>query len=310
MMSKHGYLWLLLIAQLGLAAWLLVRGSGDDATALPFADVDEQAIAGLRIEAADTRVELTRTEQGWRVGEHPADSARVRDTIRSLHSVEVAWPVASSDATARRFEVAEDNSQRRVAMLGSDGEILAVALLGTSPGYQRVHLRRQGTEGIYAVALSHLDFPETVDGWLDRSLLQPEGRVEAVTFEPARGDAWSLSEASDGWLIDGVAADEEAAQSLIARLTGLRVTGVSKARDGVLIEPVGTLTIEARDGDQTSRQSLVIEGWGGRDNELASYQIGRADSAARYGLAAYIAEQLAVESDAWVSSEGDSQDSP
>lgn len=299
-MNRHSVLWGLLLVQLALAAWLISRGSGEPASAEPFADIAAGAVTGIEIAASasdEGSVSLRKDGNRWWLDEHPAASDRVENALAALLDVEVAWPVASSQSTAERFEVAEGNAQRRVTLSDAAGQVLGVAFMGSSPGYQRVHLRRAERPDIYAVALSHADYPNDADGWLDRSLLQPPGRIERIQFERPDGDSWELVADGDGWMVGDEVADSEKASRLSARLTGLRVTGLSALDASVVPEPFGRLLITARDGDATIEQSLSIERWG---DDVVSYQVGRTDAPARYGLAAYIAEQLAVDAEAWL----------
>jgi len=58
--------------------------------------------------------------------------------IDKLEGAEAAWPVATSESSAERFEVSDAKFQRRIRFFADDA-VVTELFLGTSPGFRRVH---------------------------------------------------------------------------------------------------------------------------------------------------------------------------
>lgn len=229
MNSRIGLLAALLVIQLVLVGVAIFAGGGNDG-ATPLLELESKAVTGVTISASDEdSVVLTRTADGWRVGELPADADKITDVIDKLSGGTASWPVATSEDSQERFEVTEEKHQRRVDFQDGD-DVLATVYLGTSPGYRRVHARRDGEDAIYSIDFAVHELPTSVDDWLDKRLFAsdsirrielPEGHV----LEQAGDDA--------GWTLDGAATDPEAVKRYLERFERLSVLGLYNPDDGV-----------------------------------------------------------------------------
>jgi hypothetical protein len=192
--------------------------------------------------------------------------------------------VATSAGAAGRFQVSEDSFQRRI-VLSSNGEVLAEFYLGTSPGYQQVHARRAGSDDIYSVGLSNYQVPAEPGEWLDKTLLQSQGEIEAVV----RDGAWSVERGEEGWLVNGGAADQGAVEQLVERLEQLRVTGLAEA-PATDAGPRAILTVT----DQQGSYRLAI--YGDDTGSVHTITSERRDGA--FTLPAYVVDRLVLDAGA------------
>lgn len=277
----------ILVAQLVLIG-LVAIGSTSDESAEPFLALDPQTVTGLIIRDSEGgEVVLTRSDQVWRLAQGlPADSGKVDDVLSSLAGGSVTWPVATSESSQERFEVAEDNYQRRVTFQ-NDGETAGEVFLGTSPGFRRVHARAAGSDAVYSIDFAVHQVPVDEDDWLDKKLLHTE-EISAVTLS----DGWHLERAGagEGWLVDGVAADPDAARRVIDRLQGLSVLGRFDGDEDSLGEPRTIDLVDAKGG-----QRLTL-----RHDEAEDQYVLTSDrfEGIDFSVAAYVAEQVLIDKEA------------
>ena len=295
MSGRIGLLGGLLAAQVVIIAGLLLAsGVGSDAGAPHLLSFEPANVTKLSVSGEGETVGMARDGDVWRLQSGapngapevlPADGGKISEVLDKLAGLDAPWPVATSDDSAERFEVTEDNHQRRLVIEDADGPV-ADLLLGTSPGYRRVHARLSGASEVYSIDFSNYEAPTDADQWLDKALLAAKGRVSSVMLE----DAWQLARQDDGWLIDGAPADAEAADDLVRRFTGLRVLGTSDeeadaAGDADAAgEPAGVFVVTDEDGEH--RLTLFHEA------EEDDYSLTSDRVAGRFEVATYIAEQM------------------
>ncbi len=291
MSGRIGLLGGLLAAQVVIIAGLLLAsGVGSDAGAPHLLSFDPADVTKLEVSGEEDAVQLVRDGEDWRLADGvldglPADGGKVSELLSDLSDLAAPWPVATSDDSAERFEVTEGNHQRRLVIEDADGPV-ADLLLGTSPGYRRVHARVSGASEVYSIDFSNYEAPTDADQWLDKALLAAKGQVSSVMLE----DAWQLVRQDDGWLIDGAPADAEAADDLVRRFTGLRVLGTSDEEADAAGdvdaagEPAGVFVVTDEDGEH--RLTLFHEA------EEDDYSLTSDRVAGRFEVATYIAEQM------------------
>ncbi|MDZ7670411.1 MAG: DUF4340 domain-containing protein [Gammaproteobacteria bacterium] len=290
----------LLAVQLVIIAGVFLLDSGyGEARQGPLLDFTADAVDEISIsDGADGQtLTLSRDEDGWRLPDGlPADAARISDVLSKLAGLQAPWPVATSAAAIERFEVADDQHQRRL-VLRADDTTVADLYLGTSPGYQQVHARRAGDSAVYPVDLANYQVPAGAGEWLDKTLLQPRGEISAVV----RAGAWTLHSGETGWLVDEVAADQDAAAELVRRLQQLRVTGIAEA-PGEAAEPVASLRITDADG------TFELRLFGGGDQ--APYQVRSERRDGYFELAAHVAERILLDAAALLGQAEDGSGEP
>lgn len=271
----------LLIVQLVLLGVLLLGGD-EDRGALKLLELEPAEVKALTIEDGDGKtVSLRMVDGDWRIGDLPADAAKTDQVIESLLGGSANWPVATSESTQARFEVAEDAFQRRVRFDGESGE-LATLYLGSSPGFRRIHAREADSEAIFSIDFAVHQLPVDGSDWLDKQLLQADS-VTRVIFPDG---AVLAGDGESGWTLDGQAADLEAASRFVERIEGLSVLGLHEASvDTVLGEPV---TIAVQDNDGSHELSF-------RFNEAVDEYVLTSDRLpGEFTVASYIVEQILV----------------
>jgi len=255
---------------------LVSLGSGSDESVEHFLSFDPDAVSALTISDAEGgSVKLSRTGSGWRIDDTlPADATRIAEAIESLMTGTATWPVATSTSSQTRFEVTEEGFQRRLEFRADD-TVLADVYLGTSPGFRRVHARSADEDAVYSIDFAVHEVPAEVDEWLDKNLLQT-GEISLVAL--ADGSRLARADGGEGWLIDGQAADREAAQKVIDRIEGLSVLGLSEgaavnlgqARTVSVVDAEGNHELTFRHNEEQDEYVLASDRWE-RDFVVASY---------------------------------------
>ncbi len=280
MNSKIGLLAGLLVVQLVLVGVAWFAGRGEEASEA-FLDLDPAAVTGLTISgSADESVALTRVSDGWQVDGLPADADKITGVIDKLAGGAANWPVATSTDSQSRFEVTEEKHQRRVDFLGEDGTLASV-YLGTSPGYRRVHARRDGEDATFSIDFAVHELPLTVDDWLDKELLADSGirRVEL-----SGGQVLTQADDDAGWTLDGVVTDPEATRRYLERFERLSVLGRYQPKEDAALGEAKSVVVATADG--TQRLTFRF------DEPEDEYVLTSDRYPGEFTVASYVAEQI------------------
>ena len=298
MSSRIGTLGLLALLQLVIIGFVWFGGTSHG-SGTPFLDLDLAQLRGMEIRANASEassIVLSKSNEQWFVNDHPADENKVESVLDKLATAATQatagrlWPVATTEQSAARFEVASDNFQREIKLLDADDETV-VLYSGTSPSFERVHVRRADASAVFAIKLANFELATGVDEWLDKTLLSlaevpsemrltlADSETENHTDETLR----VLRRDADAWLINDRPADPSAAQTYAERFVNLRVLGLAE-EDADLID-VATLEVGADD----ERRSFRIRKASLEDGDYIFSQEGLVGS---FRVAAYVAEQL------------------
>ena len=279
MNTRIGVLGALAVLQLLLIGVVYVVGA-TETDVDTFIEFAPQEVSALAVSDQAQDIGLARDASGsWRVGELPADQNKVQDVLEKLAGQDAPWPVATSAASAARFEVASDNFQRKLVLTHAGRT--ATVYLGTAPGFQRVHARLDGSDDIYSIALSNYEVPATVDGWLDKEIFAAEATPRAVHVNTASAQHL-LRETEDGWQFNDAPANPDEAVTYVNRFKNLRVLGVYS---GAEAEPQGEIRLEFEDGEAAYTIAKSTD----------DYVIQRVGESGAYRLATYVAEQLLMQ---------------
>ena len=243
-----------LAIQVAAVAVLIAVKSGGAVEPDPFLEFDADAVDMLSVsggaggggegdEGSEGNVVLAKKDDAWRLPDDlPADAAKVDEVIKKLADASAGWPVATSVSVQERFELVEDNHQRRLT-LSAGGETVADIYLGTSPGYRKTHARRVDDDNIYAITFSNYQAGMKESDWLDKALLRPDGALTGLRYDSAFAEppapVFALTKNEEGvWAAaSGAALDQAKVETLAGRFTGLTVTDVSDvAAEEVLAE--------------------------------------------------------------------------
>jgi hypothetical protein len=110
--------------------------------------------------------------------------------------------------------VAGAKFQRRIELFQGDTK-RADLWLGTSPGFKKIHVRREGDDQVYAVELTAFDFSVEPKDWLLKNLLA----IKDISFIKAAD--YAIQKANDGWNFVAVNQDTATAKVNAAKATEL-----------------------------------------------------------------------------------------
>ncbi len=257
-----------LVAQLVLAGGLYWNAGrdGNVVVAEQLLAFDDSKADRLQITSVDKALELTRTEGVWRLeGDQqlPADGEKVDRLLSQLAGLKAGLPVATSTSAREQLDVAEDDFQRHVTIQQGD-EVLADLYVGTSPGYQRAHVRRAGQDAIVSAKLNVYDLPDTVDGWMDRMLLSFDEvfRIQTEDFTLVKVDEHWKIEAPEA-RVSGHQVATEPMEKLLDTLQGLRVTGLVTEQD----DEGAVSAIDESEADDGAAEEINVIAWTITDKE-------------------------------------------
>jgi len=143
MNSAIKVLTVLLIGQLLL--WLFLQSSDTPKIDEQPALLDAAALGGSGVnlqitDAEGNQATLEKLDEGWQLTSGlPADATKVDLLLARLSNLALGWPASTNADSHERFEVADDNFQRKLTLTNDGGE--STLYFGTSPGYQQVHAR-------------------------------------------------------------------------------------------------------------------------------------------------------------------------
>ncbi len=263
----------LLVIQVLLVGTLLIAGNQtEDYTQQNFLNFSETDFDKILIEEINKTSEekgdpiqtltlsLDKQDNSWRLAENnnlPVASTKIKDAIDKLKALKTSWPIATTKSSHERFEVAEDNYQRRLKFYLGD-KLVSELYLGTSPGFRKIHARQQGMDEIYSLKLNHFDFSTQANDWLDKSLLASEelSSIKGNDFELIKNsDKWHLVESSTSQE-QTLILDETKAEELVNTLATFKVEKIAE------IEPT----------DKTA--SLTVS----KENTLLQYDLFKQDT--------------------------------
>jgi hypothetical protein len=269
-MRALGVLSTVLVLQLGLAALLAMRhdplaAARIDSPLLPPATVQrtDQIIiedkeskpdastatepttsaptdSAPRGNASETaRVEILKKDGQWVLpGQFnaPADPNRVKSLLDRLAALKRGLPIATSEASLRRFKVTDSDFERRV-QLKAGGTSLDTIYLGTSPGLRKTDARTSADHAVYAVDLLAYEVPGDTKSWLNSDLLRDDAeglaeldvggdrsnRLQLLKQGDAAGHSTSWT---DPALSGSVHIDSAHAETLVTQLSHMQVDKV------------------------------------------------------------------------------------
>ncbi len=198
--------------------------STDEAT-LALLEADPKQADQIIIEDnSGQKTELERMSEGWKIANYhqlPAQNQKINEILDKLNNTQTGWPVATTEAAQKRFEVGEENYQKRITISHGD-KVFSTLLLGTSPGFRQLHLRKADDDRIYNVTLNSYDLSAKHDDWLEKTLLQPKGEITQLQTA-----GLTFNKESEGWKLNqkGSEAISEEVEKLAENLSQLAILG-------------------------------------------------------------------------------------
>ena len=125
---------------------------------------------------SDSSVLLLFRDNEWLISnenDFPADTDKINNFLESINSLssQSVSAVAVTEGARNRFKVADGEFSKRIK-LTSVTNTSEELYLGSSPGLDRVHLRKGGEDGIFVVKFPTYEASSSSSSWLDKSILQ------------------------------------------------------------------------------------------------------------------------------------------
>ncbi len=199
---------LALVFQIGLIVFFQIKGqSRHGFDNLPLLAIDNKKLEQLRIiDGQGNHILLQRNEGDWVLPEYfnfPATEASLQALVKKLSAIKADWPVATTTAALKRFKLAEDNYERKLNFY-QNGQLIETLYIGSSPGFRKVHVRKQADTNIYTAELSVFDAPVAAQDWFDYEALKIDvDKISAIDLE-----GFLLTLGDKGWHSDSLTEKE------------------------------------------------------------------------------------------------------
>ncbi len=254
-------LFIVLIIQIGLALGIYFNKeeTGAFTTEERLLDFDAAAVDKILLEDGEEKTSLVvKKEKGvWVLPNHhgfPASSGKTEDFIKKISSIKKNWPVATTKSTAKRFKLGEENFEKKITFSMGDKESKAL-LVGTSPGFRKVHARLPGDDNIFAIEFSSYEAEVKPEEWTDNKFLKLKREEIAWIKTPS----FSLIKKDDKFVLKDIKEEEEMvkeeANNLISRVADLsfqEVTGKEDKPEYRQSTPELTYTLEMKTGKRVN----------------------------------------------------------
>jgi hypothetical protein len=248
---------------------------------------EQKEIDRVVISNSSSTVTLNKSDQKWvlpDLQQLPVNENKLSALLDKLTQLNPGWPVATTKKSHPRFEVAEDNFQRKVQLF-RNGNLIEEFFVGTTPSFRKGHVRRANDNAIYSVTLNSYELPVDNTQWLDTSLLS------AKDITVIRGSDFLLRKNGGKWNLDLVDKNTNTrvpelegskADNLASTLKSLRILGVAIEKDIVNESQVKTIEVT---GSSNWRYELL--------EQSKKYYIRRNDIASLFTLSKSDYELLA-----------------
>ncbi len=240
---------------------------------------------------------------GWHLSEYydfPVAENRVSTLIQKIAGFKQGWPVATTEAAAKRFKVSEDDFERKIEIYQGEN-LLDTLYVGSSPGFRKVHVRKANANNIYDVTFSAFDASVKTADWRDSSLLRLE-QTDIIKFSSPdfslvkEGDVFVLEEGNEASPIA-----QTTVASYVQKLAALNTVTVLGREDRAAFnqaDPLLLLTVESKKGKLEYRLSRSSEG---------QYVLKRSDLPFYFALHDAVAKPLIVSNQKYFLIQSDSE---
>jgi hypothetical protein len=253
-------------------------GGGELASVLEALDVAQ--VSGVRFSAGPdpaSAVRLQRTDAGWSVDGHPADSLQVARLLEALDQATASGPVATNPANHPRMGI-DDSSATTLALEQGDlADTLLLGNAGTSSG--SIYARLPGRDDVYVVdADLEPHATREPEAWRSRRIASVDtASVTAVELTVAN-ESLRIERADSSWTVDGGGADADgqAVRDLLSEVGRLEASRFPPP------DSVDVVTGGAPDrvvtvlGEQSS-VLLMVQLWDPPDDTAGTNVAGRAE---------------------------------
>lgn len=258
----------------------------------------------------DALLSVTLLKQGddWvlpQLSNLPVNQIKIDLIIGKLMGLKSNWPIAKTQDSHTRFEVASKKYQKKIQLFNGEEEI-GELFLGTSPGFKKVHVRKSGSNEIYSLELNSYDFSGEAKDWLNKSLIQVDEptKISFNDFSLEKDGAhWTLS--PQDLISKGKQLDNVKVEALVAKLANFNVLGVESKTDKISAEKHQSIKVTADKEYRLTFYNIESDYWITRNDFSSMFTISSADYEALIGLNV---EKLLTEVKKTTDEPGSSQD--
>ena len=220
-------------------------------------------------------VELYRNGGEWQVeleGKSlPVQDQKLQSMMDKFQDLSVRWPVADTDSSQKRMKVSRSEYNKQVKFFNND-HVLAHAYVGSSPGFRKVHIRKEGDDNVYAVPVNQTDIITKADDWMDKTLLSISDidQVSHTNFQLDRNsDEWAFKPLSDSinepekWTLE-----QKKAQDYIGKFSNFRVLMVANTEEIKDVSFAGEDKLPVEDAKEASLVTVKVN----KDDQSFTYK--------------------------------------
>lgn len=277
-------------AQVILAGALFYNGQNSFETQAPVSllSLEQQTINEITLQEGDNDKPLTLVKNGedWHLADYPnlpLLDYKVSALTDTLINSKVNWPVSRTQASHKRFKVADDNFEKRITYKLGDDEV--DILLGESPSFKKLYVRNGDNNDVFTIEFSGYQLSVDKNDWLSKSLLSVKDiseisqaglafektqvqqdvdldkRTESITDKSAalpdiiNANASSKTHIETIWQVkapaklpEGQTLDTERIDELLAQFSSLTVTAI--AEQEIAFAEIEKLSVKDADGKQ------------------------------------------------------------
>ena len=189
-------------------------------------------ISTISLSDADGKtVNLAQKEGAWILpdaGDFPVTESNVTSLVSKLQDIDSRTAIASSKASYKRLQVADDDFIRKVDLGFSDGKTQSL-YLGSSPSASSIHVRSSNNDSVFlSNDINSFDVRTNSGNWVDTSYLNlSSDEVTEVVLKNAQGEFNFTRAEDDTWQLAGLGAEDEldtaAVDSLINKVSSVRM---------------------------------------------------------------------------------------
>jgi|GEM_PF-446991 len=165
-------------------------------------------------------VQLARTDEGWVVDGHPADSLQVARLFEALDQATSDGPVATNPANHPRMEVDDASARTLVLEQGERADTLLLGKVGTS--YSSIYARLPGRDEVFLVdADLHPHATREPGAWRSRRIASLDTATVVAVELTAADESLRIERADSSWTMNGSDVDAQAVRDLLTEVRGL-----------------------------------------------------------------------------------------
>ncbi len=249
---------MILMVQIGLtvAFFMNKKDTGAFISTEPLLAIKRTSVDKITIEDKDNSSLIIKKAAGnWILPDYygfPASPAKIKQFTKKLFGLKRGWAVATTQAAAGQLKVADSNFERKISF-SKTGEPLKTLLIGSSPGFRKVHARVSGQDEIYAIEFSSYEASVKPQDWIDKNIL----RVKRGNITQIEMPSFTLRREGEKFVVRDAGKDEEPVDSeintLVSSIINLSfqdVLGIQDKPEYQQASPALVYTLHMNSGDK------------------------------------------------------------